>query len=175
MTPETRPRRRRSEASENGGQVEVGVRVRVSAVAGGGSTAAARWAGVKVQPPPGTGGRQAASVEWWQQWRRPRQLGGSTGRRLRVRRPGKASSRADLRTASGRPRSCRPRLTAPGLQPSVASTSSCNKHALVSMHVEDVLYNKYALVSIKLLNQVSHGLTLLSVRDFKLLRPFGLT
>lgn len=117
------------------------MRVRVSAVAGGGSRAAARWAGEKVQPPPGTDGRPAASAEWWQQWRRPRQLGGSTGLRLRARRLDKASSRADLRTASGRPRSFRPRLTAPGLQPSVASTSSCNKHDLVSMHVEDVLHN----------------------------------
>lgn len=146
--PESRPRRQRSEASESGGQAEVGVTVRASAVAGGGSRAAARWAGVKVQPPPGTDGRPAASVGWWQRWRRPRQLGGSTGLRLRARRLGKASSRAALRTVSGRPRSCRPRLTAPGPQPSVASTSSCNKHDLVSQYatrVENVLHNKYAL------------------------------
>lgn len=64
MIQETRPRRRRSEASENGGQAEVEVMVMVSAVAKGGSTAAARWVGVKDQPPPGTDGRLAASVEW---------------------------------------------------------------------------------------------------------------
>lgn len=146
MILETRPRRRRSEASENGGQAEVGVMVRVSVAAGGGSTAAARWAGVTAQPRPGTDGRPAASVEWWQQWRRrPRRLGGSTGQRLMARRLDKASSRADLRIASGRPRSYRPRLTAPGLLPSDASTSSCNKRDLFSMYVKEVFHNKYAL------------------------------